>query len=108
MAAPDTDKELPGLLKKAKKKKQHFGLVTKGNDGKLILSKRPVKPGVLKNVKKELGAKKILTGECVGKDGALVFYSEIKAPSGVDKLVKKLAKAAGVSVKVKFEQGSAP
>lgn len=108
MAAPDTDKELPTLLKKAKKKKMYFGLVTAGTDGKLILSKKPVKSGELKAVKKEIKGKKIVQGACVGEGGVLVFYADAKAPAGADKLVKKLAKAAGVSVNPEFRPGPAP
>ncbi|MFT5424722.1 MAG: hypothetical protein ACI89L_002520 [Phycisphaerales bacterium] len=108
MASPDTDKELPALLKKAKKKKMFFGLVTAGTDGKLIVSKKPVKSSALKAVKKEISGKKIVRGECLGEGGVLVFYADTKPPAGVEKLVKRLAKAAGVPIKPEFKLGPAP
>jgi len=102
MASPDTDKELTALLKKAKKKKMFFGLVVKGSEGKLILSKKKVKPAELKAAKKEMGGK-IAEGECVGESGVMVFTCLGKAPPGAEKVVKKLAKAAGVSIKPEFK-----
>ncbi len=86
------DEELVKQLKMAKRKPRYFLLVAKtSKEGKLIVSKKKIKPAQIKELKSETGGKKVFVGTCKGEGGAsMIFELTEDGPPNGDKLLKKL------------------
>lgn len=101
----EVDKDLQKFLLQAKQKKpRYFVFVPKGQEGKLIVSKKKIKPGDIASAKKEVGGSKVYAGVCCGVGGAnVVFELTDKEPSGGSRVLKRLiAENAGLKLKPEF------
>ncbi len=92
MAELNIDEELVKQLKMAKRKPRYFLLVAKSAKvGKLLVSKKKIKPKQIKELKDEAKCKKVFVGTCKGEGGNnVIFELTEEGPPNGDKLLKKL------------------
>jgi hypothetical protein len=90
-------------------KPMFFAMVLKGgSDGVLLVDKMKIAPAKIQQAKKECGGSAVVNGLCFGEEGALVFETP-KEPGGTwAAAAKKMAQAAGVSIKPVFRLGRDP
>lgn len=104
---PDSiDAELQAELKKALRKSRNYAIVAKGPLVlKVFVQKRPIKPGQLKQAKREFGGNVLLFGVCRGDGGnELVFEVEEKEPAiPPSRLRKFISEQAGLMLQPRFE-----
>ncbi len=94
MSESAINEELAAQLKLAKRQSRYFLLVAKtAKVGKLLLSKKRIKPAQIKQLKAETGGKKVFIGTCRGGGGvSMIFELTEEGPGNGDLLLKKLIK----------------
>jgi hypothetical protein len=100
----EKNKELAKALQKAKKSPRNFAIIARGtNVLKLIVDKKPLKSGELKEAKKELEGNAIVEGVVLGGEGTELVFQVREEPSfGENKLKKFISEETGLPLKPSF------
>jgi hypothetical protein len=100
----EKDKELTKALQKAKKSPRNFAIISKGpNVLKLIVDKKPLKSGDLKEAKKKYEGNAIVEGVVLGGEGTELVFQVREEPSvGENKLKKFISEETGLPLKPSF------
>ena len=102
----DARDDLKSALVQAKKKPRHFAIIAKGAEVlALFAQKRPLRPGDLRQSRRDAGGKQIIEGICQGDGGTkLVFMVEGEKPKvKKSKLREFISKETGLMLKPRFE-----
>jgi hypothetical protein len=103
----DEVEDLTTALKQAKKKPRYFAIVANGNEVlSLMMQKKPYRPAIVKQERREEGGKQTYQGVCEGGTGSiLVFKFEGTAPKFKPGRLRKFISAeTGLMVKPEFQQ----
>ncbi len=86
-----------------------FALLLKGgSDGELLVDNKKIPPAKIQEAKTRSGGSTVVNGVCFNEEGTIVFEVP-KPPAGTwAAAAKKMAQAAGVSIKAEFRQGRDP
>ena len=99
-AMPDGDPELKKMLTQAMKTPRNFAMTVKGKQIALFLSKKSIKPPMIKEMKARVGATKAFEGVCQKADGGFNFRSLEAIPDTAAVLLKKHVKEeTGLTIK---------
>ena len=97
--------DLAAALKQAKRKPRYFAIVANGNEVlSLILQKKPFRPALVRQERREEGGKQTYEGVCQGESGSiLVFKFEGETPKfKPGRLRRFIAAQTGLMVKPEF------
>jgi hypothetical protein len=98
--------DLKTALVQAKKKPRHFAIIAKGAEVlALFAQKKPLRPGPLRQARRDKGGKQIIQGTCQGDGGmTLVFKVEGQKPKvKKSKLREFISKETGLMLKPRFD-----
>lgn len=98
--------DLKTALVQAKKKPRHFAIIAKGAEVlALFAQKKPLRPGTLRQARRDAGGKQIIQGICQGEGGTnLVFKVEGKPPKvKKNRLRQFISDQTGLMLKPRFE-----
>lgn len=104
--AEEEREDLAAALRQARSKPRYFGIVAKGNEiTGLIAQRKPIRPGILRKMRRDKGGKQIFTGICQGDGGTtLVFKVEGEIPKiKKSRLREFISEATGLMTKPRFE-----
>jgi hypothetical protein len=109
LAEAEEDREdLATALRQARRKPRHFGIVARGAEILAMLAQRkPIRPGILRQLRRDKGGKQIITGICQGDGGASLTF---KVAGDLPKIKKShlrefISEATGLMTKPRFEAG---
>lgn len=109
LAEAEEDREdLATALRQARRKPRHFGIVARGAEILAMLAQRkPIRPGILRQLRRDKGGKQIITGICEGDGGASLAF---KVDGDLPKIKKShlrefISEATGLMTKPRFEAG---
>lgn len=109
LAEAEEDREdLATALRQARSKPRHFGIVARGAEILAMLAQRkPIRPGILRQLRRDKGGKQIITGICEGDGGASLAF---KVAGDLPKIKKShlrefISEATGLMTKPRFEAG---
>jgi hypothetical protein len=109
-AAEEEREDLTAALRQARRKPRHFAIIARGAEMLALLAqKKPFRPAVLRQARREKGGKQVIQGICQGDGGAeLVFKVEGELPKiKKSRLREFISEATGLMVKPRFETGLA-
>ena len=107
MDPSEIDEELTESLRRARRKPQHFALIARGpNCLKLLVSRRPIRGGAVRQAKKDCGGLVIYGGMCFGDGGPdMVFQVHGKEPTiPVMKFKRFILERTGLNIMPRFEE----
>jgi hypothetical protein len=101
----DEREDLKSALVQARKKPRNFAIISKGPEVvALVVQKRPIRPGVVRRMRRERGGKQIFEGICQGEGGAAIVFKA----NGEEPTIKKstlrnfIREATGLMIKPRF------
>ena len=104
--AEEQREDLATALRQARRKPRHFGMIARGAEILALLAQRkPIRPGILRQIRRDKGGKQIVIGICEGVGGAsLAFKVDGELPKvKKSRLREFISEATGLMVKPHFE-----
>jgi hypothetical protein len=101
--------DLKTALAQARRKPRYFAIIAKGIEVlAMIAQKRPIRPGTVRQLRREKGGKQIIEGICEGDGGtSLVFKVNGEAPKIKKSTLRKfIAEETGLTLKPRFQTGA--
>lgn len=101
----DIDKELAKLLQNAKRKPHNYAIISKGPAVlDLIVKKKPIKDGEIKESRRTTGGNQVTQGVVIGGDGPELVFQTVAEPAvGEVRLRKFVTDSTGLTLKTTFQ-----
>jgi hypothetical protein len=101
--------DLKTALAQARRKPRYFAIIAKGVEVlAMIAQKRPIRPGTVRQLRRDKGGKQIIEGVCEGDGGSSLVFKVAGAAPKIKKsaLRKFIADETGLMLKPRFQGGS--